>query len=442
MKKLLFFLILFYSALFLRAQEEEVENIPIKEPFRFKNRMVELSVVNVNLNVSNSFIAIGDVFESPFYMLGNINDIKDDPVLAYKNPVVINLDDFFSGYKFILGTGIKPFSLNFNWKDKWGFGLDVAHISVTGNVALAEELLSLKEARNEKFNMGMAAYVDVGIPIFFHYDDFKIKIRPAVYMPLIYTRPTITYTYKKEYKNPETGAEGSYLEVDYDMRVYSLVDMQQDDILQSLTDEAWNIPRNNLGYDFGLSVEYPWSYNLDIGVDIVNIPVPYATARLNHYTQLSGSMMVDTSRLDIDEVMDGDISKHAYNFKHNKQTYGYNSAGQKVYRPFSMLFYADYRPYDSRILSLIPSLGFSINSLYNEPGSVEGGLSARIDLANIFITTLGINYNDRAWKNSIDFVLNLRAFQLDLGLSSQAPTLVKSWQGAGVGVNFGMKFGW
>jgi len=131
-----------------------------------------------------------------------------------------------------------------------------------------------------------------------------------------------------------------------------------------------------------------------------------------------------------------------YSVSIDKQTYDYDLAGQKIYRPFTMLFYADYGVYDSRILSLIPSLGFSINSLYHDPASVEGGLSARIDLANIFITTVGINYNDRAWKNSVDLALNLRAFQLDFGLSSQAPTLIKSWQGAGVGVNFGMKFGW
>jgi hypothetical protein len=107
-----------------------------------------------------------------------------------------------------------------------------------------------------------------------------------------------------------------------------------------------------------------------------------------------------------------------------------------------MLFYAKYRPNESQIFSLIPSLGFSISRLYAQLGSIEGGLSARCDLSNIFITTIGINYNDRRWKNSIDFVLNLRVFEFDLGISFQSSDFVKSFQGAGLGVAVGFKFGW
>jgi len=431
---------LFYSALFLWAQEEE--DVPEKEPFRFKNRMVELSIANVNFNIANDFIAAADIFRDPFYMLFHAQEIQKDPVKIYKDPVSVNINDFFNGFLLNTSVSIKPVSLNFNWKDDWGVGLDIAHVSATGNMAIFEKMLSLKKAKNEKFNMGMAAYTDVGIPIFFHYNDFKIKFRPAVYVPLIYVRPTITYTYIKNYQNPDTGAEGAYFEVKYNARLYTVIDMHEDDIIQSLEKEGWNIPRNNLGYDFGLCAEYPWSDDLDIGVNIVNIPVPYAAAKLNHYTQASGSMSVDTSYFDMNGMTDGDIPEEAHSFSNDDETHGYNSAGKIIYRPFTMLFFLDYRPYDSRILSLIPSLGFSVNTLYNEPASVEGGLSARIDLSNIFITTLGINYNDRAWKNSVDFILNLRAFQLDFGLSSQSSDLVKSWQGAGVGINFGMKFGW
>ena len=108
-----------------------------------------------------------------------------------------------------------------------------------------------------------------------------------------------------------------------------------------------------------------------------------------------------------------------------------------------MLFYGDYRPFETRKLSLIPVMGFSINPLYVNKGAFEGGLGVRFDLGNIFITTLGIHYMDRMWKNSVDFTLfNLRAFQLDLGLVFQSQKFVESWRGAGFGANFGIKFGW
>jgi len=468
-KACFFLLILLYGALFLFAQEDSgyfdgdgsfpedfpeasdtVKEFPTlgeepfesePEEFRFKNRTWELAISNNTINISNNFVAISDFIQNPFYLVWHIRDIINDPVLVYKDPVLVDVNDFFSGFQFILGGSIRPLSFNLNWKDEWGIGLDIAHFSITGNMAISQKMLSLSGARNEKFYMGMAAFTDVGIPVHFYYNDFKIKLRPAVYVPLVYTRPEITYTYIKEYQNPDTGNEGSYLEVNYDVRFYSLIDLEND-LLDGLKEEAWNIPRNNFGYDFAINIEYPQSYDLDIGVNVVNIPVPYAAAKLNHYAQLNGSLVMDTSYIDMDALGDGDIPEDAYTFTNNDMVYGYNSDGHKIYRPFFMIFYAHYRPTFSRILTLIPSLGFSINKLYNRPGAVEAGISARFDKSNIFITTLGINYNDRAWKNSIDFALNLRAFEFDIGLSTQSSNLIKSWQGAGLGVNLGVKFGW
>ena len=471
MKKYLAFSLLFLIALPLWTQDErdnftsyteETEYTdhtqdgeseePVKKQFRFKNRMVELSLANFNLDVSNDFIAAVDILQNPFYMIGNIKNIQRDPSAVYKNPAFINIDDFFNGFVFDFTTAIKLFSFNFNWKDNWGVGLDIGHINAWGNVTIPNKVLSLKKAKNETFGMGGAVFTDVGIPVFFHYNDFKIKLRPSVYAPVVYLEPSIKYTHK-------SGDLGAYLTIDYAMRIYAAVklgeekdennpndvskDQDAKEILQDFQYNYWNILANNLGYDFGLNIEYPWDYYLDIGVDIVNIP--FINAKLNHYMQVDGSMWVDTDKFDIlnMDITEKDLRGTVYDFSEDfYPKYGINKKGKKIYRPFTMLFYANYRPLDEIYLSLIPSLGFSINPLYPQIGAVEGGLSARYDLSNIFITTLGINYNDRKWKNSIDLVLNLRAFELDIGLSFQSPDFVKSWQGAGLGVNFGMKFGW
>jgi len=440
-KKLPLFLFLLCITLFLPAQEEEPEDEDedVDRGFRFKNRMVELSIADISVNASNSFIAATDVFKNPFYLMWHIRDIIHDPVRMYKDPVVVNLDDLFKGFKFNMRTSIKPLSLNFNWKDNWGIGLNVGHIDAWGNITIPKTVLSLKEAKNEPFGMGGAIFADFGIPVFFHVNDVKIKFKPSVYAPMIYARPGMTYTYKRNYQNPETGVDGSYLEVKYDMRIYTLLDMKKG-VMESLKDEGWNIPRKNLGYDFGLNIEYPWDSWIDLGVDFINIPV--VRAKLYHYMQMSGSMVVDTSFLDMNSLMSGEISEHLYLLDHDGMSYGKNSKGQKVYRPFTTLFYINYYPLNSYFLCLMPSLGFSINPVYTKIGSVEGGVSVRIDIANMLITTMGINYNNRTWKNSTDFIFNLRAFELNMGMSSQSPSFAKSWQGAGFGVNFGMKFGW
>ena len=430
------------------AESPEAVKTTEKKKFRFNNRMVELSVANTGLDFSNNFIAAADIIKDPFYLLKNINKITQNPGLVWRDPIVVNLDHFFNGFQFNFGASFKPFSINFNWKDEWGFGFDVAHIDITGNLSLSGNLATLSAAKGDEFGVGGAVFVEAGIPIFFRYNDFKIKIRPAGYIPVIYTEPKVTYTYTET-------ANGIRYEIDYDMQIYTLVSMEGIDggidvITQRFTDNVQNVFKNNLGFDFGLNVEYPLLYNLDIGVNMVNIPFPFATARLNHYLHYQGYMWADTSGLDIGELID-DGSGNPPDFEDLRGTvydysdeFGYkiNKKGKKIYRPFTMLFYGNYRPFASHFLTLIPSLGFSINALYPQIAAIEGGLSVRLDVANMFITVLGVNYNDRRWKNNIDFILNLRAFEFDIGISLQSQDFVRSWQGAGLGLNLGIKFGW
>jgi len=431
-----------------------------KNIFPLKNRMVELSIANVGLDFSNDFIAVSDVLRDPIYLLSNINKIRKDPGLIWNRPVVIDMDNFFDGFRFNFGTAVSPFSLNFNWKDKWGVGVDVARIDITGNLSLSGNIVTFSETKEDKFGVGGAVFVDVGVPVFFYYNDIKIKLRPAVYVPVAYTEPKVTYTYTNVVKIIDNGeflelVEGTRYDITYDMKIYSLVSMENvDTMAQSLLDNAWDIPKS-FGYDFGLNIEYPWRYDTDIGVDVVNIPVPFAQARLYHYMHVTGSVWADLSAINATDFvaedeggntqnMD-DLKGMAYDFPDKfTSEYKVNSGGKKIYRPFAMIFYAYYRPYESHPVTLIPSLGFSINYLYPQVAAVEGGLSARFDTnaLNMFITTLGIHYNDRRWINSIDIALNLRAFEFDMGISFQSQDFVRSWQGAGLGINIGLKFGW
>jgi hypothetical protein len=53
-----------------------------------------------------------------------------------------------------------------------------------------------------------------------------------------------------------------------------------------------------------------------------------------------------------------------------------------------------------------------------------------------------MGYEDRLWKNSIDFALNLRAFELDFGFDMRSQDFLKSWTAAGLDAFVGLKFGW
>jgi len=414
---------------------------PPQKKYVLKNRVFELSLVNFNIDASNSFAAAGDIIRDPLDMIKSEKFFKDS--------VSINLNDFFHGFTLLFGTTIDPVSLNFNWQDKWGFGLDIGRVNAAGNVTISENVLSFKETDNEKFGAGGAVFVDVGIPVFFHWDEVKIKIRPSVYLPVVYAEPGITYSYR-QIEDPDTGNSGMRWQADFnDTRVYSVFGLQNlskpdfGAVGQELLDNAWDIAGKNLGYDFSIGAEYPLYDWLDIGVDIINIPVPFANARLNRYMQVTGQAYFDTSLLDLTGMfMDNNgLPDNIYGMSYD---ISYNDDGSKeIYRPFKTLFYAKCRPFEeSPGFSLIPSLGFSLSNIYTQFASIEGGLSARWDVSNMLITTLGINYNDRKWKNGVDFVLNLRVFELDLGISSQSSDFLKSWQGAGLGAVFGIKLGW
>jgi len=460
-------------SLFDTVKEEIVLEEPVEKteqdekPARFrngriKNRGFELSFFNFNnFGFSNNLLSTGDYIKNPFAILFSLKSVIADWTNVFKNndqfkvffddeqklniETEINLDTLFNeGFKLDFGAFIQPFSVNFNHRDKWGFGFDIAHLDIEGNISLSGKPLTLIQAEEEKFGVGAAVFVDFAIPMFFHVNEFKVKLRPAAFLPVVYARPGITYVHK-EINN------GVYIALEYDMRFYTPVNLsinesgQPENVMDNFTmNDIWPILRNNLGYDLGFSLEYPLFPWLDLGTDIYNLPLPFLGARLNHYISMKDSIYIDTSHIDLADLINGgELPEDAYYIPDGPGlSSGYNPNGDILRRPFKMLFYANYRPFDSTIIQLIPVMGFSVSKLYPRPGAFEGGANVCFDFKNFLILSLGSNYMDRKWMNSIDTVFNVRLFQLSSGIIFQSPNFVKSWKGAGFAFNFGFKIGW
>jgi len=425
---------------------------PARERFSFNNRRVELSM-QMGVHASNSFISYSDFFLNPFRILRNLiaadsfADFQNNPSLYYRDQVSINIDDLFRGFRLNFGFDAAPFSLNINMRDEWGFGLDIAHVTATGNLLIPEAVLGFHETTGELFGAGGAVFVDIGIPVFFHTRGFRISVRPAAYLPLVYVRPGFSYSFGPSH---EGGGLGQRFEVSYDVRVFSpfslegLLGNSNGNTMEDIMQDPLGMVARNLGYDITLGIEYPLNSLVSVGVNIVNIPFPFLWATLDNYTRLQGNMFFDTSYVNFGDAFGGgfELPEGAFGYSIEDPYFGTLSRGQRILRPFTMLFFANYRPFGTQTVTLIPSLGFSINQLYTRIAALEGGLSARFDLANIFITTIGMNYNDRRWRHSMDLAFNFRVLELGIGVSMQSPNFVKSFQGAGLGVNFGIKMGW
>jgi hypothetical protein len=386
-------------AALLRAADTEPgqEAAPAKEPFRVKNRMVELGI-SAKAEFANDFITAKDFF---------------------RETLVIDLDNFKDGLNLNAGAAAAPFYLNFNWHDNWGFGL-FTKAEASGNAAISGNMLTLSEAENEQFGVGAAIFVETGAHAFFHIKKFKVKIRTAGFYPVIYTEPDISYTFRNG--TGPNGDEVTAANLRYNMLIYSAFPMETKDRLTA-----------QIGVDLGAGVEYPLLPYLDLGMDITHIPL--VPAVLRDYMQVQGVVGIEETSNVFDIDMDSLFSP-----RNNDTVYG--TGNKKVIRPFKTIVYTDYRPFKNRTFALVPSLGFSYNPLYVQPFAPECGLGIRLDLANIFIATLGVHYDDRLWKNSIDFALNCRAIELDIGIGVQSQDFVKSWQGGGLAASVGLKLGW
>jgi hypothetical protein len=426
MKK--FFIILFVFVLVMNLQSQDYElkwelepEQMEKKPFRLGNRAFEMGILNINAGFANNFLGANEIF---------------------RETLILDFENLNRGFNLTFDVDLRPIYFNINAKDRWGFGLDIANVTAYGNIDISGALLQFRKSDGEQFGAGAAAFADVGIPIFFHVNNIRdrnlrISFRPAGFVPVAYTVPDMKYTYKDIEVN---GQRGSIIEIDYRIKIHTplsleplLVDDNNDNVLSTLNVSS------ALGLDFSLGAEYPLFSFLDVGVNFTNIPLSRST--LNNYMEVRDKIMVDSSKIDLADFFgDNDIPDEAFYFSDDFDPVFGNEAF-RVARPFKTIFYANYRPFDTQTITLIPSLGFSVNPLFVQSFAPEIGGKVRFDLINMFITTIGVGYEDQMWRNGLDLIFNLRAFEIGVGVSMQSQQFLKSWQAAGLRANLAVKFG-
>ena len=426
MKKLLILLIICFivSPLYLFADDEDngnAETAKITEsdgladeydnvqkergPFRIKDRRVEVGLANVSAGFANDFLTTSQIFN--------------------QDKLVIDLDELNKGFKINFDLGITPLYFNYTGKDKlWGYGLSI-NIDAIGALNLSGDMLSLNEASGEKSDVSGAVFVDLKTSSFFHVKKIKTKFKASLsmYYPALYVDPDISYTMNNS-------SDATKIDLDYNLWIYTPI---------STEEGASTALSSTPGFDIQLGAEYPLAEVLGlkerfgfldfiVGVDFINIPI--VPSSMKDYVKKSG-------RIGGGEPIDLDNFENY--IENNDDVYG--SSRKVITRPFKMLAWADWKPFNAVPVSFIPTLGFAVNPLYNKPGSIEAGVKTRLDLANLFIATLGIGYHDRLWKNSVDLVLNFRFIEFNFGVDFRSQEFAKSWTGGGVCVNLGIKFG-
>lgn len=412
-----------------------------KGPFYIPDRLFELGLLNLNLGVSNNFITTSEIF---------------------KEKVSIDLNKLSNGFNFNVNLALNPVFINFkNKKNTWGFGLSTG-LDLIGVFDLNGKMLTFREADKAHSDIGAAAFAEMKLQGFFTIFKFKLKLKPAAYFPILYAKADdFTYTYIN--RRSPLGVDETIFNLKLDARVYTAFPINDDLDFKNIFNIAETIKKITAkpGFDFSIGAEYPLSEALgitkkikyldfDIGVDFLNIPI---------YPAVMEDYMRMTVNLGSDDPIDffsGLLSEDSAEFDFNDfYSYSIDSAGKekrKIKRPFKMLVSVNWRPFggsnpaENNIktgwLTVTPIFGFAVNPLYKKTASFEGGLKTRLSLVNLINFTLNIGYYDRIWKNSLDFAINLRVIEIDLGVSMQSANFLKSWKGGGFGASFGLKLGW
>ncbi|MDR2942075.1 MAG: hypothetical protein LBV17_05750 [Treponema sp.] len=406
---------------------------------RVPDRKFEIGLANFGLGFSNDFMTTFEIF---------------------KEKVKIDLDKFSDGFNVNANFAVNPIYISYNKNDVWGIGVNTG-LDLIGLIGLNGNMLTFHETGSAESDIGAAVFSEVKIQSFFTYEKIKLKIKPTLYYPIIYAEPSnFTYTYTN--KNID-GVEKTVFNLALDMRVYTALKMDDDFDIAGIIGNIDNMTARP-GVDISIGAEYPLSEALginkkydfldfDVGIDFINIP-------------LYPSDMEDYRRMIVnigsDEPMDfftgkfGDTSEgNDINNFYNYEFEDYGKKRKNVFRPFKMLISANWRPFykpspqdtdewlkrKKEWLVFIPTIGFTVNPLYFQPVSVEGGIKTCLSLANLVIVSLDIGYHDRLWKNGLDLALNFMLFEIDFGANMQSPRFLKSWTGGGFGATFRFKIG-
>jgi len=408
---LLIICLLFVPNIF--AQEETINEDkpesfekPEKKPFRMGNRIFEIGL-NAAVDVSNNFLTFNKLFNES---------------------IIFDLDELEKGLKINIGANVSPFYFNVRPKhNKWGFGL-FTQIDVVGGIDLNGDLLSFKESLKSESDITASVYAIAGVDFFINIKQFKIKFTPTLYYPLIYIqRDEFSYMY-------QNNQDGTFFNIAYDFRVYGGINFMNLSPFKLIASPGFDISAGleiPLAKILGITKALPFM-DFDIGVDFKSIPI--YPSKLKNSMHVKGHIGSDEP-LSFDSGFDDFVSFETTDFEEGDPV--------KAFRPFKMVVWMNWRPIKGKeILTLTPSVGFALSPQFKKLGSVEFGVKVRLDLANMLILTVGIAHEDRIWKNSLDINLNFRAFELNVGANLQSSNFIKSWEGSGVGVKVGVKFGW
>ena len=401
MKKLLIIFLTIAVLLPLYAQQDDWAR---KDRSVFTRQYFAFGV-DVGVGIANNFVGRKDIFTKDIVIdMNKIEEsIGDEGIDLYSN---LFAETFFSIKNIRIAGG------------KWDFDFSSgAEGSLNGNLPKNLVTLISKGNKNEDSFEGTISvrgtvFGDAGLGITAKFGRLRVGIRPALYTPLVHIpKSGINY-------NLDT-SEGVSLMANGEVHIYS-----------PFTENG----ELKFGYDLSVNGAYALFPFLDVGGSFSNIPI--APSRIQNRMRITMAD-IDNWGFTGQDLIDGK-GLDDLNLDFNEE---YDTHPIKVLRPLRFDAYLRLKPFSREIFVLTPNVGFTYD-MNDKDRFLNAGLEARLNFIDLFVPYVASGLDEGLWKHRLGFILNLRAFELDLEASIQSHDFKESLQMKGFGVNLGFSFGW
>jgi hypothetical protein len=361
--------------------------------------------------VANNLLRLGDIFNVRKTLTVDLVNVSARELIAAAGGEA----DVFFNLNFRNGYGISVFA-----------GIDGAFYGTA-----SESLMRLLGQGNMdssslkgNLDMGGNVFAEAGIKGTGRFNRLRLAVKPAIFAPLIFI-PVSSADYSARVTEDGVSVHGLF-----DLDIYSAWALDREFDFFSCENETFP-----LGFDISVGGEYALLPKLDLGASVSHIPVvPARMSRKMHISSEYDFEIADT----LDSITAGNIEMPDPEIVTDYD----NDVVFYALRPFRFNSYLNYRPADTGLFVIRPSLGFSLLSVYGYAPCFNAGIEGQINVLKIFSAALFAGYVERIWLYDFRFALNLHVTEIIFGVSLRGTDLVNAFGTRGLGLSLGLRFGY
>lgn len=356
---------------------------------------------------------------APFSMSNNAFGFND----IFQEEIVIDFDKLYNSFPkqgWTTSIFTQPeYQLNFNFRKFW-FGIQTG-LNMSGSTSVSKdtfEFLANGNRLGEPISLGASGDLDafafVRIPVGFKVKKASVTVTPTCFIPIMHASvsdASATVT---------NSADGTFrVDGKMGMEVFTAFDEQ------AITSKNPEIDKllMNMGIDLGVDVKVPLPVikNFDIkgSVQVPIVPGKFSSVSAMDMNMVYGFNMIDSSKnfnsFSMTELQTKDCTKN-------------------INRPLVFMGGVEWNLLKGGLL-LDGSAGCAVRYPFSDEAKFyfQYNAKATLNAWNIFGLTVGTEYMDQVFRQSLSFMLNLRAVEFDAGVSLSGTDFKSCFQGKGVG---------